>query len=180
MAEADSLDEFLVEKKVWHRFVAKPETIHTADASNVTGIPLPRITKNLVSRTDEREYVLLVVPGDRRVDLKKAAKALGARNLSTVPFQAAESISGYPPGGTPTIGHKTKMNGNTRDSQQCITRTVLDRSLLDFETIFCGGGSRDRLLELKVKEILDVGENIILADIATNGEKASTPSEKRR
>ena len=172
---ADTLDEFLVSRNVWHRFVAKPETIHTADASSVTGIPLQRITKNLVSRTDGREYVLLVVPGDKRVDLKKAAKALGARNLSTVSFQAAESISGYPPGGTPTIGHKRKMTG---DNEPVITRTVLDRSLLDFETIFCGGGSRDRLLELKVKEILDIGENIILADIAADGE--ITSSEKRR
>jgi len=111
------------------------------------------------------------------VDLKKAAKALGVRNLSTVSFQAAESISGYPPGGTPTIGHKTKMIGNTRDNELYIRRTVLDKSLLDFETIFCGGGSRDRLLELKVKEILGMGENIILADIAADGEKAS--SEKR-
>jgi len=49
---ADTLDEFLESRKVWHRFVAKPETIHTADASNVTGIPLQKITKNLVSRTD--------------------------------------------------------------------------------------------------------------------------------
>jgi len=175
---ADTLDEFLVSRKVWHRFVTKPETIHTADASSVTGIPLHKITKNLVSRTDEREYVLLVVPGDKRVDLKKAAKALGVRNLSTVSFQAAESISGYPPGGTPTICHKTKMTGNTRDNEFCIRRTVLDKSLLDFETIFCGGGSRDRLLELKVKEILGIGENIVLADIAADGEKAS--SEKRR
>ena len=148
MGDATTLEDFLEERKVWYRFVDKPETIHTADAANVTGIPLPRITKNLVSRTDSGEYVLLVVPGDRRVDLKKAARALGVKNVSTVAFERAESISGYPPGGTPTVGHKTKM------------RTVIDKSLLGYETIFCGGGSRNRLLELRVRDILELSEGL--------------------
>jgi Cys-tRNA(Pro)/Cys-tRNA(Cys) deacylase len=166
LVELSTLESFLRAKKLWYSFVEKSETVHTADAASVTGIALAKITKNLVSLTESGEYVLLVVSGDRRVDLKKAAAALGVRNVRTVPFEKAESISGYPPGGTPTIGHKTKMSGNMEDSERCITRTVLDRSLLDLETIFCGGGSRDRLLELKVKEILDKGENILVADIA--------------
>jgi len=147
--ESTTLESFLKAKKVWYRFVDKPETIHTADAAAVTGIPLPKITKNLVSRTDGGEYVLLVVPGDRRVDLKKAAGVLGVKNVGTVSFQRAESISGYPPGGTPTVGHKTKM------------RTVLDKSLLGYETIFCGGGSRNKLLELRVRDILDLSGALV-------------------
>ena len=149
MDESNTLESFLRARGVWFRFVDKPETIHTADAASVTGIPLPRITKNLVSRTDSGEYVLLVVSGDRRVDLKKAAKALGTKNVSTVPFQKAQSVSGYPPGGTPTVGHKTKM------------RAVIDKSLLGYETIFCGGGSRTKLLELRVKDILDLSGALV-------------------
>ena len=147
------LETFLKEKGIWYRFVNKTETTHTADASNVTGIPLSRITKNLVSQTEKGEHVLLVVSGDRRIDLKKASSALGVRNVSTVPFGKAESISGYPPGGTPTLGHKTPM------------RTVLDKSLVSFETVFCGGGSRSLLLELRVKDILEISQAIV-ADIS--------------
>lgn len=149
MSESTPLETFLKARKVWFRFVDKPETVHTADAASVTGIPLPRITKNLVSRTDSGEYILLVVPGDRRVDLRKAARALGVKNVSTVPFEKAESISGFPPGGTPTVGHKVKM------------RTVVDKSLLGYETIFCGGGSRNRLLELRVRDILDLSGALV-------------------
>lgn len=166
MDESTSLESFLEARKVWFRFVNKPETVHTADAASVTGIPLPRITKNLVSKTDRGEYVLLVVPGDRRADLKKAARALGARNVSTVPFHEAESISGYPPGGTPTVGHKTKM------------LTVIDKSLLGYETVFCGGGTRSRLLELKVKDVLDLSEPLV-AKISEATNQPSEDSEKR-
>jgi prolyl-tRNA editing enzyme YbaK/EbsC (Cys-tRNA(Pro) deacylase) len=42
----------------------KPENIHTADATKVTGIKLKRVTKNLVCKTNEVEYVLLIIPGE--------------------------------------------------------------------------------------------------------------------
>src|SRR5579875_1813905 len=101
------LEEYLESKGIWHRFITKPkETIHTADASALMGIDLNRLTKNLVSKTNEGEYVLLIVPGDKKVDLKKASQALGVRNVSLIPFDLAEEISGYAPGATPSLGHK--------------------------------------------------------------------------
>jgi Cys-tRNA(Pro)/Cys-tRNA(Cys) deacylase len=123
--------------------------VHTADASKTTGIDLHRITKNLVSKTREGEYALLVVPGDSRVDLKAAAKALGTKNVRLMPFSEAETISGYPPGGTPTIGHKTPM------------RVIMDEELSGFETFYCGGGSRDRLLELRVDDVKQLTDAIV-------------------
>ena len=150
--EALSLEEYLKMNGVWHRFIHKPETIHTADAARVAGLNLNRVTKNLVSKTNEDEHVLLIIPGDRRVSLKKAARVLGVRRVSLVPFDMAEEISGYPPGGTPSVGHKETM------------RVVIDKSLLKYETVYCGGGSRDRLLELRVEDIIRLNRAIV-ADI---------------
>ncbi|MFB0502668.1 MAG: aminoacyl-tRNA deacylase [Candidatus Bathyarchaeia archaeon] len=137
-----NLEGFLRKNGIWHRMIPKLETVHTTDAADVTGIALHRITKNLVSVTDAGEYVMLIVPGDRKINLKSAAQALNVRNVRLVPFDQAEGISGYPPGGTPSIGHKTKM------------RTLVDESLLEYETVYCGGGSRHKLLELKVADII--------------------------
>jgi Cys-tRNA(Pro)/Cys-tRNA(Cys) deacylase len=143
------LEAYLEENGIWHRFIEKSETVHTADASNATGIDLHRITKNLVSKTREGEYALLVVPGDSRVDLKAAAKVLDTKNVRLMPFSEAETISGYPPGGTPTIGHKTQM------------RVIVDEELSGFETFYCGGGSRDRLLELRVDDVKRLTDAIV-------------------
>lgn len=143
------LEGFLRTSGLWYRMISKPETIHTADAAEASGIELQRITKNLVSITDDEEYVILIVPGDRRVDLKAAAKTLKVRKVHLVPFDQAQKISGYPPGGTPSIGHKTKM------------RTVLDQSILRFETVYCGGGARDRLLELKTADIIRLTDALV-------------------
>ena len=143
------LEEYLREQGVWYKFVEKAETVHTADASDATGIELHRITKNLVSKTRKGGYALIVVPGDRRVDLKAAARALGVKNVRLLPFAEAEEISGYPPGGTPSVGHKTEMS------------VVLDSKLLEMETLYCGGGTRDRLLELRVEDVVRLNDAVV-------------------
>ena len=153
MMNEDLLKKYLEETGVWYRFIEKKETIHTADAAKAAGLELHRVTKNLVSKTNEGEPVLLIIPGDKRVRLKSAAKALGVRRVSLVSFEEAEKISGYPPGGTPSIGHKTKM------------RTVIDKSLLQYETVYCGGGSRKRLLEIRTEDIIRLN-NAIVAEIS--------------
>lgn len=153
MMKEDLLKNYLKQTGVWHRFIEKKETIHTADAAKAAGLELHRVTKNLVSKTDEGEPVLLIIPGDKKVRLKSAAKALGVRRVSLVSFEEAEKISGYPPGGTPSIGHKTRM------------RTLIDKSLLQYDTIYCGGGSRKRLLELKTEDVIRLN-NAVVADIS--------------
>lgn len=145
-----NLKQFLDNHKVWHQFVIKSETIHTVDAANVTGIELHKVTKNLVSITDTGEYILLIVPGDSKVNLKKVAKILGVKKVRLVPFSDAENISGYPPGGTPSIGHKTQM------------RAIIEKKLMDFETVYCGGGSRDKLLEIRVQDIIKLNDAIVV------------------
>lgn len=143
------LESYLKQTGVWHRFIRKPETVHTADAARVVGIELSRVTKNLVSEADGGGYAMLIIPGDKRVNLKKAAEALGVKRVRLVSFDQAEQISGYPPGGTPSVGHKTKM------------RMVLDKSLLSYETIYCGGGSRDKLLELRTNDVISLNEAVV-------------------
>ena len=90
------------------------------------------------------------------MDLKAAARALGVKNVRLMPFEEAESISGYSPGGTPSVGHKTRM------------RTVVDSELTEFETLYCGGGTRDRLLELQVSDVISLNEAIVSAISRTN------------
>jgi Cys-tRNA(Pro)/Cys-tRNA(Cys) deacylase len=142
------LEAYLTKAGVWHRFVEKIETVHTADAARATGIDLNRITKNLVCRTSDGHHALLVVAGDRRVNLQKAARALNAGNVQLLGFRDAEAVSGYPPGGTPCVYHKTPLS------------VVIDNSLLGYETLFCGGGTRRRLLEMRTEDVLRLSKAI--------------------
>ena len=147
-----NLEERLESEKIWHLFIEKPETVHTVDASRAVGIDLSRLTKNLVARTKEGEYLLLIVPGNARIDLKKVAELLDTKNVSLVPFDQAESISGYPPGATPSVIHKQNL------------RTIIDVALLRNETLYCGGGARNRILELRVEDVIRL-DGATVADV---------------
>jgi prolyl-tRNA editing enzyme YbaK/EbsC (Cys-tRNA(Pro) deacylase) len=40
-------------------------------------------------------------------------------------------------------------------------RTLIEKKLLNFETVYCGGGSRDKLLEIRVQDIVKLNDAII-------------------
>jgi len=151
-SEHVDLESFLQQKGVWFRIVQKSLTVHTADASRVTGISLDRITKSLVFMADGKP-ILTVVPGDRKVDSRKLAKVVGAQKVELVPFEEAEKFSGYPPGGTSPVYHAN------------IDRVVFDSALKRFETIYGGGGARDRLIEIRLHDALTLS-NATVADIS--------------
>lgn len=137
------LEAKLKAMNIWYKFVEKPEsTVHTADAADLTGIELHTISKNLMAKTRDGRYAALIIPGDKRVDYKAAALALGAKSLSLVPFEEAHDISGYPPGGTPSIGYLHKLE------------VVLDEDLSKLDTFYCGGGSTRVLLEVKKNDVV--------------------------
>ncbi|MEM2127679.1 MAG: YbaK/EbsC family protein [Candidatus Bathyarchaeia archaeon] len=147
------LEEYLKSKGVYYRFISKSETVHTADAASATGIELHRITKNLLSATDRGEHVVLIIPGDRRVNLRKASEALGVKNVRLLSPEEAEAVSGYPPGGTPSLGYRGRV------------KVVVDDELTKLEKIFCGGGSRDLLLEVRVEDVIRLN-NAAVASIS--------------
>jgi len=137
-----NLEKYLLENNVWHRFVDKPETIHTADAASLAGIDLHKVTKSLVVLDQDKNPILAIIPGDCKLSFDKVKAVTGAKKVRLVPFEEAENYSGYLPGATPMVCHKVKM------------KVVLDSKLKDFDSIYGGGGSRTKLLELKVQDII--------------------------
>lgn len=145
------LENYLKSQNVWHRFVDKPETIHTKDAALHTDIELERITKSLVFLADNKP-VVVIIPGNRRVDMNKLRSALKTKDVKLVPFSKAHEYSGYDPGGTPPVNYKN------------IEKTVFEKALLSHETIFGGGGTRNKLLEMRTEDIIRL-DNAIIAEV---------------
>ncbi len=138
---AMDLEAYLKEHDVWYRLIDKPETIHTKDAALHTGIDLERITKTLIFLSDEKP-VAVIVPGNRRVNITKLMETLKTRDVKLVPFESAKEYSGYDPGGTPPVNHKN------------VTQTIIEKTLIDYKTIYGGGGSRDKLIEMKPEDVV--------------------------
>ena len=62
--------------------------------------------KTLVMVGRSRQYYVFVIPVDREVDMKKAAKAVGEKSLELVHVKDINKVTGYIRGGCTPIGMK--------------------------------------------------------------------------
>lgn len=143
-----NLIAYLQTNHVWFNVLEKRSTVHTAEAAAATGLPLQRVIKSLVLTADG-EPVITIIPGTCRVDKDKLKATLGVRKVQIVSFAEAERYSGYPPGATPPVYHKK------------ITKVVMDQRVMQFDTVYGGGGSRQKLIELKPVDIRRLNKALV-------------------
>lgn len=84
-----NLTAYLKQNNVWHKIIEKDSTVHTADAAAATGIQLERVTKSLVFLADNSP-ILVIIPGNCRVDKGKLKAAINAKDVEIVSFEKVE------------------------------------------------------------------------------------------
>ena len=113
------------------------------EAARVLGVDPGRVFKTLFVSADGR-LAVGVVPVSGQLDLKAVAAALGAKKAVMAEPAAAERASGYVVGGISPVGQRRPHP------------TVVDESVLAFETVFVSGGRRGLDLELAPADLLRV------------------------
>lgn len=68
--------------------------------------PVERVFKTLVLRGDKSGIFVCVIPGDREVDLKKAARLSGNKSADLLPLKELLPVTGYVRGGCSPVGMK--------------------------------------------------------------------------
>ena len=88
----------------------------------------PNIFKTLVTVGKTGTNYVFLVPVSRELDLKKAAKAVGEKNIEMIRERQLLPLTGYIHGGCSPLGMKKFF------------RTTIDKSDEDFTTIMFSGG----------------------------------------
>lgn len=88
------------------RFKRSTETAKAA--SEELGIGVERIVKSIVLSAAGNPVIALL-PGNRRVDVKKAAGVLGAGKVRLADPGSVLEWTGYPVGAVPPLGHRKKI-----------------------------------------------------------------------
>lgn len=114
-----------------------------AAAAAALGCPVGAIANSLVFRAGD-EPVLVLSSGGHRVDLPKAAAALGVPRLSRASPEAVYAATGQVVGGCAPVGHPTPL------------RSIVDVALADHATLWAGAGVAHAMLWLTYPELLDL------------------------
>lgn len=118
-----------------------PSSTRTAaEAARSVGAEVGQIVKSLVFLADG-EPVLLLVAGDRRVDLRKAAVLAEARALVRPDAAVVREVTGYAIGGVPPLGHDRALP------------TFMDESLRRFAVVWAAGGTPSTVFATSPREL---------------------------
>ena len=94
------------------------------------GEDINRVFKTLVLRGERNGLFVCVVPGNREVDLKKAAHAFDDKKVEMIAQRELQPLTGYIRGGCSPVGMKKQFP------------TFFHASALDFDTIYVSAGMR--------------------------------------
>lgn len=119
------------------------------------GEDIAQVFKTLVLHGDRSGYFVCVIPGDKEVDLKKAAKAAGAKKAEMIPMKDLLSTTGYIRGGCSPVGMKKPFP------------TFFDESAMNFDFIYVSAGVRGLQIKINPSDLIGfVGAS--LAELTAN------------
>lgn len=124
---------------------------YTVDESNLAathvaeelGEDIATVFKTLVLRGDRTGHFVCVIPGDKEVDLKIAARVSGNKKADLIPMKELLPTTGYIRGGCTPIGMKKPFP------------TFIHSTCLQFDTIYISAGVRGLQIAINPNALIE-------------------------
>ena len=126
-----------------HTYPCK-EAVDGVTVAGMLGVEPERVYKTLVTQGKSGAYFVFVVPVEKELDLKKAARSVGEKAVAMIPVKDISRVTGYVRGGCSPVGMK----------KQLVTR--IDESAILQEKIFVSAGRIGQQMELSPESIIRI------------------------
>ena len=113
-------------------------------AAAAIGMPPEQVFKTLVARGEKTGINVFCIPVCCELNLKKAAKAAGDKNMELVPVKELLGLTGYIRGGCSPVGMKKKYP------------TYFDETAILWEEIAVSAGARGHQMVLPPEDLADL------------------------
>ena len=125
---------------------ASTDAISGVEVAKVLDQNEAQVFKTLVTTGHSREHYVFVIPVAEELDLKKAAKAVGEKNIEMLKQKDLLMLTGYIHGGCSPIGMKKFF------------KTTIDSSASNFDTIIFSAGKIGYQVEVSLEDLKKVIE----------------------
>jgi Cys-tRNA(Pro)/Cys-tRNA(Cys) deacylase len=145
MAITNNVTRMLDSKKIKYKAHALPEEkVSAVEAAEIIGVSPEMVFKTIVSiRPKGGKPILSLVPGDKELDLKALAKALGEKKISLASHAEAEKLTGLQTGGISPLALINKG-----------FQVVVDASFEDHQQVVLSGGQRGLNIQLDPGDVI--------------------------
>lgn len=106
------------------------------------GEDVNQVFKTLVLQGDKTGHFVCVIPGDKEVNLKLAAKVSGNKNCELIPMKELLATTGYIRGACSPIGMKKHFP------------TFIHQTCSDYPYIYVSAGQRGLQIKIEPKELI--------------------------
>lgn len=144
----------LDQKGIAHELVEYDHREKGADfAARAVGFALAQTIKTLVVALDGDRCVLVLMPGNRQVSMKKVAALCGAKRAAMADTATAERLTGYLVGGISPFGVKRALP------------VVMDAAAAAYDRVMINAGRRGLMVKLAPSDIVPALAALV-ADVA--------------
>ena len=137
-----SLEQKKIDFKV-HNY-SQEEAISGVEVASVLGQNPDMVFKTLVTVGKSGNHYVFMIPVAKELDLKKAAKAVGEKNIEMIKSKELLPLTGYIHGGCSPVGMKKFFT------------TTIDETAKNYPTIMFSGGAIGFQVETSLSELAKV------------------------
>lgn len=123
-------------------YTVDPDNLAAEHVAEELGEDINCVFKTLVLHGERSGYFVCVIPGNMEVDLKKVAKAAGAKKAEMIPMKELLPLTGYIRGGCSPIGMKKPFP------------TFFHATALDFPVIYVSAGQRGLQIKISPSDLI--------------------------
>ena len=110
--------------------------------ANSVGLPCEMVFKTLVAKGDKTGPIVMCIPVDKEIDLKKAASVTGNKKVEMIHVKDLLGLTGYIRGGCSPVGMKKKFP------------TFINNTATEFEKITVSAGIKGCQLLVDTRELV--------------------------
>lgn len=124
-----------------HQYTPEDGKIDGISVADKMGCPREIVYKTLVTVAPSKEYYVFVIPVEKELNLKAAAKAVGEKSVEMIHVADINKVTGYIRGGCSPVGMKKEY------------KTVIDESVKNLDKFYISAGRIGSQLEIAPSEL---------------------------
>ncbi|MFB6089077.1 MAG: aminoacyl-tRNA deacylase [Candidatus Aenigmatarchaeota archaeon] len=123
----------------------------STEAAEARGLDSPKNgVKSLMFKTAEGKYIIVLTPGNEKVDEGKISDLEGTQKISLATPNEVKKVAGVKVGCVPPFGHRKSL------------KTFLNKKLLDRDFLYFNPGSHEKSIKMRGEDLIKVLDDPIL------------------